>query len=57
LRDVHRRIRNILDVFPAPSWDLAEAETVLAALGEIVRGRPEGERVGLGVIEDSEAAR
>jgi hypothetical protein len=57
LRDVHRRIRNILDRWPVTSWDLAEAKTVLAALGEIVRGRPESERLPFKVNEDSEAAR
>jgi hypothetical protein len=46
LRQVHRRIRDILDRFPASSWDhLAEAEAVLAALAGIVRGRPERERL------------
>jgi hypothetical protein len=39
LRDVHRRIRNILDVYPATSWDLSESQAVLAALAGIVRGR------------------
>jgi hypothetical protein len=45
LRDVRRRIRNMLDRFPASGWDLAESEAVLAALAGIVRGRPEGERL------------
>jgi hypothetical protein len=45
LRDVRRRTRNILDRFPAAGWDLAESEIVLAALAQIVRGRPEGERL------------
>jgi hypothetical protein len=45
LRDVRRRIRNILDRFPASGWDLAESEAVLAALCRIVRGRPESDRL------------
>ena len=39
IADVHRRSRNILDVYPAKSWDLAEAGIILAALEAIVRGR------------------
>lgn len=39
IEDVHRRVRNILDVYPATTWDLAEATEVLAALESIVRGR------------------
>jgi hypothetical protein len=45
LRDVRRRVHNILDAFPASSWDLAESEVIFAALAGIVRGRPEGERL------------
>jgi hypothetical protein len=40
LNDVHRRIRNILNVYPAGTWTLDEWKIVLAALAEIVRGRP-----------------
>lgn len=39
LDDIRRRIRNILDQYPAAAWDLHEAKLVLGALSEIVRGR------------------
>jgi hypothetical protein len=36
IEDTFRRIRNILDVCPATSWDPAEARLVLTALETIV---------------------
>ena len=39
LGDIHRRIRNILDVCPAASWTLDESVIVLDALAAIVRTR------------------
>jgi hypothetical protein len=39
LGDVHRRIRNILDVCPATSWTLDESVIILDALATIVRTR------------------
>ena len=39
LRDVFHRMRNVLDVYPASTWDLEEARSVLLALEGIVRGR------------------
>ena len=39
LGDIHRRIRNILDVCPATSWTLDESVIVLDALAAIVRTR------------------
>jgi hypothetical protein len=38
-RDIHRRIRNILDVCPASSWSLEESRAVLGVLSCIVRVR------------------
>jgi hypothetical protein len=32
MEDVHTRIRSILDVYPAPTWNLAQSERVLTAL-------------------------
>jgi hypothetical protein len=37
MEDVHTRIRSILDVYPAPTWNLPQSERVLAALVTIVR--------------------
>ena len=39
LGDIHRRIRNILDVCPATSWTLDESVIILDALATIVRAR------------------
>lgn len=39
LNDVHRRMRNILAVYPATSWTLGESRLVFSALEAIVRGR------------------
>ena len=39
LRDTHRRIRTILAMAPAESWDASEAEIVWEALARIVAGR------------------
>ena len=32
IADTHRRIRNILDAYPASDWTLAESAAVLAGL-------------------------
>lgn len=40
IEDTFRRMRNILDIFPAEVWTPAEAKTVLTALEGIVWGRP-----------------
>jgi len=40
IEDVHHRIRNILDQYPASSWTLEESQAVLATLAGIVRARP-----------------
>jgi hypothetical protein len=41
LRDVHRRIRNILKVCPATDWTLEQSSAVLEALGDIfIPGAP-----------------
>jgi hypothetical protein len=39
LHGVHRRIRNILEIAPASSWDLDESVAVLNVLSAIVRAR------------------
>ena|GEM_PF-6872562 len=39
IKDVQRRIRNILITYPATDWTLEESVVVLDALSEIVRGR------------------
>lgn len=39
LSDVQRRIRNILAVCPASTWELDESRAVLAALEQIVACR------------------
>ena len=39
LGDTHRRIRNILDVYPATTWTLDESMIILDALATIVRRR------------------
>lgn len=47
--DIHRRIRNILDQYPAGDWTLEESRSVLVVLAEIVRGRQSvGDVVELG---------
>lgn len=45
LRGVHRRIRNMLDSFPASTWNLAESKAVEVAVARIVRRRPQRERL------------
>jgi hypothetical protein len=40
IEDTRRRIRNILNAFPASEWTADEAQEVLKALSLIVRGRP-----------------
>jgi hypothetical protein len=37
--DTHRRIRNILDQYPASAWTLEESQAVLSVLSSIVRAR------------------
>jgi hypothetical protein len=37
--DTHRRIRNILDQYPASAWTVEESQAVLEALSGIVRAR------------------
>lgn len=37
--DVHRRIRNVLDICPATSWNLEESKIVHDALQRIIRAR------------------
>ena len=37
--DIHRRIRNITDAYPASGWDADESAPILAALESLVRGR------------------
>ena len=37
--DTHRRIRNILDQYPASAWTLPESQAVLSVLASIVRAR------------------
>jgi hypothetical protein len=37
--DTHRRIRNILDHYPASAWTLEESQAVLSVLASIVRAR------------------
>jgi hypothetical protein len=39
IEDTRRRIRNILDVYPAAGWSPGEAQEVLKALARIVRSR------------------
>lgn len=39
LKDVHRRIRNILAEYPATDWTLDESKFVLAALAAVVQMR------------------
>jgi DNA repair ATPase RecN len=39
IADAHRRIRNILDQYPASAWTLEESQAVLSALAGIVRAR------------------
>jgi hypothetical protein len=45
LRDVQRRIRNMLAAYPPSEWDEEESRIVLDALSVIVRGRKSAARV------------
>ncbi len=39
IADAHRRIRNILDQYPASAWTLEESQAVLSVLAGIARAR------------------